>query len=63
LVLCGVELQRLHQAIATQGFVEMRDWLSLTKEAIVEFMKALNKLKIMVGKKSYAICIPFSSIK
>jgi hypothetical protein len=41
----------------------MRDWLALSKEAIVEFVKALNKLKAMVGKKSYAIRIPFSSIK
>jgi hypothetical protein len=63
LVLCGVELQCLHQAIAAQGFAKIRDWLALSKEAIVEFMKALNKLKVMVGKKSYAICIPFGSIK
>jgi hypothetical protein len=62
-VLCGVELQRSCQAIATQGFMKMRDWLTLSKEAIVEFVKALNKLKVMVGRKSYAICIPFSLIK
>jgi hypothetical protein len=41
----------------------MRDRLALANEAIVEFVKALNKLKATVGKKSYAICIPFGSIK
>jgi hypothetical protein len=63
LVLCGVQLQHSCQAITTQGFVKMRDWLILSKEVIVEFVKALNKLKVMVSKKNYAVCIPFVPIK
>jgi hypothetical protein len=63
LVLCGVEFQHSLQAIAAQGFDNLRDWLTLSKEAIVEFVKALNKLKVTVSKKSYAVSIPFGSTK
>jgi hypothetical protein len=63
LVLCGVKLQCSHQAIAAQSFAKMGDWLTLSEEVIVEFVKALNKLNVMVSKKSYAVCIPFVPIK
>jgi hypothetical protein len=41
----------------------MSHWLTLSEEVIVEFVKALNKLKVLVSQNKYPVIVPFGLIK
>jgi hypothetical protein len=57
LQLCGVTTQPAHQAIVGQGYVDMTNFIALSKSGVVELVKALTKNPLQIVK------IPFTVIK